>query len=65
MQNQSGKYIFATSVEIQALGININAGKLSETIADHSTKILEENEGSLFHIPEHGKIYKVLVQHAE
>lgn len=65
MQNQSGKYIFATSVEIQALGININAGKLSETIADHSTKILEENEGSLLHIPEHGKIYKVLVQHAE
>lgn len=57
MQKQSDKYIFATSAEIQALGINTDLRKLSETIADHSTKIIEENEGTLIHIPEYGKIY--------
>jgi len=61
MQNQSDKYIFATSAEIQALGINTGVGKLSETIADHSTKIIEENEGALIQIPEHGKIYKATI----
>ena len=59
MQNQSDKYIFATSEEIKALGINTNVGKLSETIADHSIKIIEESEGSLIHIPEYGKTYTV------
>lgn len=57
MQNQSDKYIFATSEEIKALGINTNVGKLSETIADHSIKIIEESEGSLIHIPEYGKTF--------
>ena len=61
MQKQSDKYIFATSAEIQALGINTDAGKLSETIADHSTKIIEENEGALIHISEHGKIYRAAI----
>ena len=61
MQKQSDQYIFATSAEIQALGINTDVGKLSETIADHSTKIIEENEGALIHIPEHGKIYRTAV----
>lgn len=59
MQNQSDKYIFATSEEIKALGINTNVGKLSETIADHSIKIIEESEGSLIHIPEYGKTFTV------
>ncbi len=59
MQNPSDKYIFATSEEIKALGINTNVGKLSETIADHSIKIIEESEGSLIHIPEYGNTYTV------
>ena len=61
MQKQSDKYIFATSAEIQSLGINTDLRKLSETIADHSTKIIEENEGALIKIPEHGKIYRVSI----
>lgn len=61
MQKQSDKYIFATSAEIQSLGINTDLSKLSETIADHSTKIIEENEGALIKIPEHGKIYRVSI----
>ena len=59
VQNQSDKYILATSEEIKALGINTAVGKLNETIADHSNKILQENEGTLIHIPEQGKIYTV------
>lgn len=58
MQKQSDKYIFATSAEIRTLGINTNVGKLSETIADHSIKIIEENEGALIHIPEYGNLYR-------
>ena len=63
MQKQSDKYIFATSAEIQSLGINTDLRKLSETTADHSTKIIEENEGALIKIPEHGKIYRVSIRY--
>ena len=60
-QNQSEKYIFATAEDIEALGINTESGKLSETIADHSVKIVQEFEGSLIHIPEYGETYTVVL----
>lgn len=65
MKNQSDKYIIATSVEIKALGINTDIGKLSETIADHSTQIIEESEGMLVRIPKYGEIYKVAICQTE
>ena len=61
-QTKSDKYIFAVSEEIQALGINTDVGKLSETISDHSNKIIEENESVLIHTAEHGKIYNVVIK---
>lgn len=58
-ENQSERYIFATFEEIKALGINTGIGKLSETIADHSIKVTQENEGTLVQIAERGKMYTV------
>lgn len=59
VRNQSNKYIFATADEINSLGINTHTGKLTESIADHSVKILQENEISLIRISESGKKYTV------
>lgn len=56
-RSQSEKYIFASAEDIKALGINTESGKLSETIADHSVKIVQEFEGNLIHIPEYGETY--------
>ena len=56
VENHSERYIFAAFEEIRALGINTETGKLSETIADHSIKVTQENEGTLVQIPEHGKM---------
>ena len=61
IQNQSEEYIFATSEEIESLGINIEVGKLTETIADHSIKVTQENESALIQIPEYGKTYTVIL----
>ena len=58
-QNKSDKYIFATSEEINSLGINTKLKKLDETIADHSVKITQEFETSLTHISESEKKYIV------
>lgn len=56
-RSQSEKYIFASAEDIKALGINTESGKLSETIADHSVKIVQEFEGNLIHIPEYRETY--------
>lgn len=59
MKSQSNNYIFSTAEEIKALGISTQNGKLSETIADHSEKILQESESLLMPIPETGELYTV------
>ena len=58
LQNQhSENYRFVTAEEISSLGVNTNSGDLRETIADHSAKILQENEGMLISNSKVGKIY--------
>ena len=47
MELSSESYRFATAKEIISFGIDTNSGDLSETIADHTTKIIQENEGKL------------------
>lgn len=46
-KNQSEKYLFASPNEIQRLGVETDTGKLTEDIADHTIKILQEEEGKL------------------
>ena len=60
-QRTSEKYIFATAEDIKALGVDTMSGKLSETIADHSFKIIQEFEGNLIHISKSGEIYTVML----
>ena len=57
----SESYRFATAEEIISLGIDTNSGDLRETIADHTTKIIQENEGKLIKNKSLGKIYSVTV----
>lgn len=57
----SESYRFATAEEIISLGIDTNSGDLRETIADHTTKIIQENEGKLIKNKSVGKIYSVTV----
>ena len=58
LQNQHlENYRFVTAEEISSLGVNTNSGDLRETIADHSAKILQENEGMLISNSNVGKIY--------
>ena len=52
-------YAFATAEEIQSLGIDTNRGELHEWIADHSMKILQENESTLLKMKNTGKKYTV------
>ena len=61
MKKNSENYRFATAEEISSLGIDTNSGDLRETIADHTTKIIEENEGKLIKKTGVGKIYNVTV----
>ena len=58
----SGKYYFATPEEIQSLGIKTTKGKLSEDIADHTIKILQEYEGKLEQIPALANEFTVTIQ---
>ena len=46
-EHPSDEYYFATAEEITALGINTKTNALKEIIADHTKKILQENEGQL------------------
>ena len=57
----SESYRFATAEEMISLGIDTNSGDLRETIADHTTKIIQENEGKLIKNKSVGKIYSVTV----
>lgn len=56
---QSDIYRFATAEEINSLGIDTERGDLRETIADHATKIIQENEGQLMSLPNVGRTYSV------
>jgi len=56
---QSDIYRFATAEEINALGIDTERGDLRETIADHATKIIQENEGQLMSLSNVGRTYSV------
>ena len=53
MEQKTNQYYFASKEEIDSLGINTAEGKLQEFIADHTKKILEENETALMHDIEH------------
>lgn len=55
----SSNYYFATSKEIECLGINTEKGELKEIIGDHSKKILQENQRNLRKISESGKVYSI------
>lgn len=59
MEQNSNGYRFATAEEITALGVSVTTGELQETIADHSKKIIQENEGCLMKIPRVGNTYSV------
>ena len=61
MGQPSESYRFATAEEIISLGIDTNSGDLRETIADHTTKIIQENEGKLIKNKGVGKIYSVTI----
>lgn len=53
MDTRSTKFCFATSDEIESLGIKIGTEDLRETIADHTKKILIEHTDDLIP-PKHG-----------
>ena len=59
MKHQSDIYRFATAEEITSLGINTVTRELQDRVADHSKKILQENEGQLIKNSEVGNIYTV------
>lgn len=60
LQNQeSDLYRFASAEEIISLGINTEKEELEEIIADHSNKIIQENEEQLMRISGVGKIYSI------
>lgn len=51
MCTPSDAYYFTTEEEIKSLGIDTATKKLKEVIADHTLKILQENEGDLTKVP--------------
>ena len=59
VRQQSDKYRWVTAEEITSLGVNTTTGQLREDIADHTKKILQENEGELMKISDVGKTYTV------
>lgn len=59
VSQQSNVYYFATAEEIISLGINTEVGNLKEIIADHSAKIIQENENRLMKISDVGKVYTI------
>ena len=62
MQHDSGFYRFATAEEIKGLGIAPGTDKLEECIADHSAKILQENEQYLIHEPHTGECFEIMIR---
>ena len=61
LKQESSLYLFATAGEISSLGIKTEIGDLREIIADHSKKILQENEGELIINSNFGKIYNIIL----
>ena len=61
MEQKSESYRFATAEEISSLGVDTNGGDLRETIADHTTKIIQETESKLIKCPVVGSIYMVKI----
>lgn len=59
VRQQSDKYRWVTAEEIISLGVNTATGQLREDIADHTKKILQENEGELMKISDVGKTFTV------
>lgn len=60
MERESEQYCFVSKEEIDSLGINTQEGRLKEVIADHTKKILEENEIDLMRDVEYvNKIFTV------
>ena len=47
MENDCKKYLFATSDEIKSLGVNFKTNDLTDNIANHTPKILNENTDKL------------------
>lgn len=59
IKQQSDIYRFATADEITSLGVDTASGDLRENIADHTLKIIQENEGQLMRISGVGKTYTI------
>ena len=59
VKQQSDTYRFATADEITSLGVDTASGDLRENIADHTLKIIQENEGQLMRISGVGKTYTI------
>ena len=55
----SDKYRFATAEEIKRLGIIPGTDKMVEWIADHSVKMIQENEQHLIQEPGVGTVFEV------
>lgn len=55
----SDKYRFATADEIKGLGIIPGTDKMVEWIADHSSKMIQENEQHLIREPGVGTVFEV------
>lgn len=59
VKQQSDIYRFAPADEITSLGVDTASGDLRENIADHTLKIIQENEGQLMRISGVGKTYTI------
>ena len=55
----SDKYRFATAEQIKGFGIIPGTDKMVEWIADHSVKMIQENEQHLIQEPDVGKVFEV------
>lgn len=64
MTNRSDKYRFVTTEQIDCLGMDIDAGQLYEWIADHSKKMIQEQEYKLKRMKEAGRRYTVSLKNA-
>lgn len=61
MENENGTslYCFATAEEIVSLGVDTKNNRLAEVIADHTKKIIQEEEGKLMKVSYVGEQYTV------
>lgn len=55
----SEQYLFATAEQINSLGIKAGTDQLQEIIADHTSKILQENTQKLIRTSDYKKKYVV------